>query len=383
MEAVKDFVGRHGEKVLFGIVLTVSLGVVIFRATTDEDLRGLVEDHERAVATIEGKVQDSRRKAGDDRRSVEDLGALVADGYRPARPDGDLGPLAGLAVYLPAFPDTKEEEEVVAVPPAPLPHPEGLRVASASPQRLEVEWTPVAGAEAYVVSRQGGVDREWRVKEPRLADDSVEGAATYRYSVQAIDASEAWGEIPGEVGAPIETTVPESAAIEFRSFQPSTGLATFRVRHYRDGTWYEKTLYDVKVGDRIGQVMGTGGRARHVQLQAEGGGATLQLDPTTPWVFEGVESEEVPVLLPQKEYLIRFGAGDGDVEWAASLAEFKSARPEHAAAARMEQGADGGFVSRTVDKPVVVDGRPRTKPRYKAVLHDVRSAGRSVASQVD
>ncbi len=385
MEKIAEYLGRHGEKVLFGVVTALSLGFTVHRAMPDPDLDRLARDHASAVSAIEACVVRAQQEAPGDAREVPAVSEAVETGYVPCGPDADLGPLAGLAVYLPT-PTEDPVDDPVAVRPAPPVRIEGLRIASSSPQRLDLEWNPVPGADAYVVRRAGGDEREWRVTEPRLSDDAVAGAETYRYAVQAIDETESWGDVAGEVGSPLEATIPESAAVEFRSYQPSTGLATFRVRHHRGGVWYERTFYDVRVGDRIGQALAPGGRPKNLAVTAEAGSGTLQLDTTTPWIFAGAQAEEVPVLLPRKEYLIRHGAGDADTTWAPSLAEFKAAHPELAAEARMEEGASGGFASRVVDVPVLVDGRPSTRTKYRAVLQDVRKQGdeaRRLVGQID
>lgn len=369
MERILEVLVRHGEKVLFALVAAAAVGLVAGSAIPDRRISDLRSRDELAGASIESVVSEARAQAGNESLAAPRLAGRVARDYRPLLPDGDFGPTAGVAFYLPPPVDVGEEREVPAARVEPPAVPQAFRVLGKDPRRVELAWDAVPGASGYVVRRRDASGaKTWTLSAPGLVDDSVVERTRYEYTVAAVRTDGPDGNLESRPAPPVEAMAPEAVTVAFGGWQEGTAIGTFVVRRFHEGVWYEKTFYLVEVGSRIGQVLDEGGLPRPVLARAADGG-TRMLDLTSPYVLAGVESFLVPVFFSRNEYLIRFGPAESDVAWATSLPEFRGSNPDKAASARLEIGPDGKYIVRVGQFSSGVTDR-----RYRALLRDVREA---------
>ncbi|MBI4615785.1 MAG: hypothetical protein HY720_19355 [Planctomycetes bacterium] len=371
-----EFLWRHGEKVLFYLAASIAAATVVAKVLPDQEIESLRRRHGEALRGIEREIERGRIEALEQRRNPPALAARTAARWQPVQPVPIGGDLSGLAFYLPALVRVIESAGAPS-PTQPPPPPAGLQVAKLSPDRVEIRWEPVPGATRYRVVRRlpgdGGEERTWTVTDPALQDAEVMGGARYRYAVFSIKPVEPSAVLESPQSSdPIEVEIPEPFAVEFGGYQEGQGgTATFHVRRHVDGLWYSHTFYLVRRGDRIGLEIGPGGFPTFVESFPEGGGDPRRLDMTTPWEFADVASERVPLLMPRKEYLIRYGPGPDDTTWSPSLSEFNKEHPEHSATAQLDRAPDGSFVTRVVLAPV----SNYTRLKYRVLLRDIRRPG--------
>lgn len=363
----KDFLFRHGEKVVFvaGIVLFVA--VVGLKAVPDDEIGELQQKEKRAREDMERLIAQGRAEAKEQVIEAPPIAEQTRAEWRPA--------IAFPTESQWAFYASPEVQVQIDAPPQEhvIRGPENLAV-QATQTRVTLQWSrpaakftdesesdpakaskTVAQIVGYVVYRwrdadqksgKGGMSAENLYKVVRTAGDpggpvdwsdsaGLEPNEVYYYQVTALsdnmaaergksfdDSGSALQE-SAEATDVVNVQIPDNVEITLLSVSElgDSMAARIRVRKNIEGSWWVSDFGLVREGHRIG-------KARTFAKTEGGTAGDKPVDMTTKYVLKEIKADLVPRMTTQTFYMYEFTVdGEKKQDWAANQEDLMKRYP--------------------------------------------------------